>query len=183
VLAAIAAGQTIIEMSSVGAHAGDGSDTTPAVRAALDRCRSSGAKEIIFSQGTYDFWPDLAPEQYVYAGNNDSGLKRIAFLLSGLNDVEIDGHGSTFICHGEMNAFVLEPARNVTLRNFSIDWKRPFHNEARILAVRDHGIDVEISDQFPLSCQQRFAGLPGRERDELRQEESRHVSCRRPPRM
>jgi hypothetical protein len=148
-LASPAWGETLIEMSRFGAHSGDGSDTTPAIREALGQCRSPGEKKIRFAAGTYDFWPDRASEQFVYASNNDAGLKRVAFLLSGTDDIEIDGQGSTFIFHGEMDAFVLDRAREVTLQNFSIDWKRPFHNEARVIAVRDDGLDVEISDQFP----------------------------------
>lgn len=103
----------------------------------------------MFPAGRYDFWPDRAAEKYVYASNNDSALKRIAFLLDNLNAIEIDGQGSTFIFHGEIDPFVLEHSHNVTLRNLSIDWKRPFTNEALITAVHDGGIDLEISPQFP----------------------------------
>src|ERR1019366_7362533 len=147
--AANAASQTVLELSKFGAHSGDGSDTTPAVRAALDRRRSAGGMRIVFPEGTYDFWPERAAEQYIYASNNDPGLKRIAFLLNGMENIEIDGQGSKSIFHGDMNVMVLDHARNVTLKNFSIDWKRPFHNEVRVTAVRDDGLDVEISDQFP----------------------------------
>ena len=35
--AANAASQTVLELSKFGAHSGDGSDTTPAVRAALEK--------------------------------------------------------------------------------------------------------------------------------------------------
>jgi hypothetical protein len=148
-MTANAAPPAFLDVTNFGARAGDGSDTTPAIRAALEQCGKSGAKRVVFPPGTYDFWPDRAAEQYLYVSNNDPGLKRIAFLLPGLNNVEIDGQGSKFIFHGGINPFVLDRSQNITLKNFSIDWKRPFHNEARILSVTDDGLDIEIPEQFP----------------------------------
>ncbi len=144
-----ASAQTVLDVTKFGAHAGDGSDTTPAVQEALARCRAQGHKKIIFPTGTYDFWPDRAAGEYVYASNNDAGLKRVAFPVKNLQNVEIDGQGSKFIFHGAVNPFVLERASNITIRNLTIDWKRPFHNEVRISAITGDGLDVEISEQFP----------------------------------
>jgi hypothetical protein len=148
-LAGSGAAQTVLDIGAFGAQAGSGADATPAVLSAVEQCKGAGAKRIVFPSGTYDFWPDRAAEEYVYASNNDAGLKRIAFLLAGLENVEIDGQGSSFIFHGNIDPFVVERSRNITLKNFSIDWKRPFHNEALITAVREDGIDLEISEQFP----------------------------------
>jgi hypothetical protein len=147
------AAQAVIDMRQLGARSGDGSDTSPVVARALEQCKVAGAKKILFPRGVYEFWPDRAAEEYLFASNNDPGLKRIAFPIRDLENIEIDGQGSTFIFHGGISAFVVERSRGVTLKNFSIDWKRPFHNEARILAVTESGIDLEISGQFPYKVQ------------------------------
>ena len=56
-----------------------------------------------FSEGTYHFYPDMGYDEYCFISNNDEGLKRVIFLLKDLRDIEIDGHGSTFIFHGFTN--------------------------------------------------------------------------------
>ena len=47
------------------------------------------------------------------ASNNDSGLKRVVFLLDGFTDFEIDGGGSHFIFHGFLNPFVIENSERI----------------------------------------------------------------------
>ena len=86
----------------------DGSDTTPCVRAALEQIREGNVDKLIFPPGRYDFWPDQAEEQYLFISNNDEGLKRIAFMLTGVKDLEIDGGGATFVFHGRMMPFLIE---------------------------------------------------------------------------
>ena len=91
---------TAVDVSSFGAKSGDQSDTTPAVVAALAKCRATHASKLVFPAGRYDFLPDRARERYCFISNNDEGLKRIAFLLDGIENLEIDGQGAQFIFHG-----------------------------------------------------------------------------------
>lgn len=142
------AGETL-SVADFGARADDQSDTTPALRAALEKCRATRATKLVFPPGRYDFWPDLAAERYCYISNNDEGLKRIAFPLVDVENLEIDGQGARFVFHGYINPFVLENARNITLKNFSIDWARTFHSEAKVLESRADGVDVEFTEAFP----------------------------------
>jgi hypothetical protein len=144
------AGETV-NAGEYGAVANDRSDATPAVRAALDKCRATRASKLVFPPGRYDFWPELAQEKYCYISNNDEGLKRIVFPLLDTENLEIDGQGAQFIFHGFVVPFVLENARNITLKNFSIDWARTFHSEGKILAVATNGVDVEFSEAFPFT--------------------------------
>jgi len=57
-------------MAAFGAKA-DGSDTTPSLRAALEKVRSGQATKLIFPPGRYDFHPERASEQYLFVSNND----------------------------------------------------------------------------------------------------------------
>ena len=129
-----AGSEKIIDITSFGAKNGDGSDTIPALKAALEQCRKSGAHKLVFPKGKYDFRPNRANEKYMFVSNNDEGLKRIAFPLIEMKDLEIDGQGSEFIFHGFICPFVLDHAKNITLKNFSIDFVRTFHSEARTIA-------------------------------------------------
>lgn len=146
--AASAGDAPVVDVASFGAKS-DGSDTTPAVRAALVEVRRSKAAKLTFPCGRYDFWPDRAAERYCFVSNNDEGLKRIAFLLDGIENLEIDGQGAQFVFHGWITPFVLDHARNITLKNFSLDWSRTFHNEGKVLQVHDDGLTVEFGAAFP----------------------------------
>ncbi len=137
-----------IDMATFGAKA-DGSDTTPCVRAALDEARSSKATKLTFPPGRYDFWLENASEEYLFISNNDEGLKRVIFPLTGLNGLEIDGGGATFIFHGPLIPFLIEDSKGITLKNFSFDFSRPFHSEGRVLAVTSDSVDLEFSPEFP----------------------------------
>jgi len=144
---------TTINITDYGAKANNSSDITPAIRAAIETCRKLDAARIIFPKGRYDFWPDMANERYYFISNNDEGLKRIAFLLNGFDNLEIDGQGSLFIFHGYVNPFILDQSKNITLKNFSIDFERTFHSEAEILENHERGLDVKILEQFPYEIQ------------------------------
>jgi hypothetical protein len=104
---------------------------------------------ISLTQGRYDFYPDSVGERYMFVCNNDEGLKRVVFLWDSLKNVEFDGKGSTLVFHGFTNPFVLNGCKNVTFRNFNIDWERTFHNEGEILAVEDSHIDLRFGEEYP----------------------------------
>jgi hypothetical protein len=139
----------IVDITAFGAKTGDQSDTTPAVIAALAKCRVTKVAKLVFPPGRYDFWPDRATERYCFISNNDEGLKRIAFPLEGMENLEIDGQGAQFVFHGWITPFVLDHARNITLKNFSIDWGRTFHSEGKVIENHDDGVTLEFSDAFP----------------------------------
>ncbi len=139
---------TAIDMAAFGAKA-DGSDTTPSVRAALEKVRSGKATKLTFPPGRYDFHPERASEEYLFVSNNDEGLKRVAFPLTNLEGVEIDGGGSTFVFHGYTIPFLIDKSTGITLRNFSVDFSRPFHSEGKVLAITPDHVDLEFSKEFP----------------------------------
>ena len=149
------------DAADYGVCAGD-KDSTADVRRALQAiqgqtqaAQGQKAARLIFPKGTYHFWPEQAHEQYLFPSNNDPGLKRIAFPLLDMTDMEIDGGGSQFIFHGRIVPFVIQNSRNVRLSNFSVDWNRTFHNEGEVLAaVKDDAsgltrVDLRIPGQFP----------------------------------
>ena len=124
-------------------------DATWAVRRALEYCKVHGIRTLRFPKATYHFKPDRAAERLLFISNNTDGLKRIAFPLDGFEDFEIDGQGSTFIFHGYLLPFHLKDAKHVALRNFSVDFHRPFQSEGKILAVGDGTVDVQFGPEFP----------------------------------
>ena len=124
-------------------------DATPAVLEALKDCKNQKSAKLVFPKGEYHFYGNFGVDKYCFVSNNDEGLKRIIFPILGMDNLTIDGQGSSFIFYGFVNPFVIENSKKITLQNFSVDFARPFHSEAIILANRNDGLDVEIPENFP----------------------------------
>ena len=127
----------------------EGEDATPVILKLVEALEEGDG--VVLPTGRYDFYPDRATDHYIVMSNNDSGNYRIAFNLTGNKDITIDGGGSEFIFHGEMIPFNIEDTENVILRNFSIDWERPFHSEAKVVANDKvkQTFDIQISEDYP----------------------------------
>ncbi|MDQ0964875.1 hypothetical protein QFZ20_000278 [Flavobacterium sp. W4I14] len=126
-----------------------GEDATLMVREAIAYCREVKAAKLIFPKATYHFKRDFAAEKYVFMSNNDEGLKRFVFDLSGIENLEINGQGSEFILAGFVSPFLLQDSKNISFKNFSIDYVRTFHSEAKILSVDKSGMTVQFTKKFP----------------------------------
>ena len=153
VFTTVVSGVTVIDVTKFGARAGDGSDSTLAVLKAINASHGNSSPKIIFPKGKYDFWPDFGIEKYCFISNNDEGLKKVAFPLIDFENIEVDGQGSEFVFHGFVNPFVIDNSQNVVLKNFSIDFERTFHSEAKILGVNEKGMDLEFTEKFPYEIQ------------------------------
>lgn len=129
----------------------NGEDATPFVVDAINKCRATKATKLVFAKGTYYFQPDFATEKYVFTSNNDEGLKRFVFNLSGITDLEIDAQGADFIFDGFVCPFLLDKSKRISLRNFSINYKRTFHTEGKIVAAYQDSLDIAFTTDFPYS--------------------------------
>ncbi len=78
---------------------------------------------------TYNLTDDRLDKQFLHISNNDSGLKAVAFHLCYRRGLTIDGQGSTLLVHGKLIPFLIENCREITLRNFILDWKTDYHAE------------------------------------------------------
>lgn len=126
----------------------DRADMTAVVRDRLLNCRDG--EVIRFEPGEYHFYPGEAFEKYYYISNNRHGLKRVALPVIGKKDVVIDGGGARFIFHGAIMPVVVEDSLHITLKNFSVDWERPFYSQGKVCAVDETGVLLEIDrEQYP----------------------------------
>ena len=96
------------------------------------------AKPLVVSipKGRYDFHEQDAFTRELYISNHDQdNPKKVAFIFENLQNVTIDGNGSEFIFHGRMIPIVLINCKNITLKNFSIDFEVPHLRQLNILTV------------------------------------------------
>ena len=108
-------------------------DYTPVVRKILED-HPDGNVEIRFAPGRYDFYPEQAVTEFLSMSNNDSGDRRVAFLLKDMKDVSVRGDSSEFLFHGSIVPFAVKNSRNVSLGGFSIDYDFPWTFEGEVIA-------------------------------------------------
>ncbi len=148
-LAMSAGADVVLNMADFGAKP-DGSDSSLAVRRALEKCAKTDDKvTLVFPKGKYSFGGDMAFEKYCFISNNDEGLKRIVFLIENMKNLTVDGQGSDFVFYGFVNPFVVEDSSNITFKNFTVDVARPFHSEGIIESFEKDGFIVKIPENFP----------------------------------
>lgn len=123
-------------------------DAVPAIRAALEEVKRINASHLVLPGGELRLRPDKATERYQFISNNDESLKRIAFDLSDINNLTIDGNGSSLVFSGFISPFNLENCRDIVIENLSIDFTRTFHSEGLITNVWDGGIDIKFPDDY-----------------------------------
>lgn len=138
-----------IRVTDYGAVPDSGAAANGAFARALEACGGHDAV-IVFPRGRYDFHPDPDSEQ------------TIAMALRGARNIVVDGGGSEFVFHGRMKVFHVEDCENVTLRNFSTDWDRPYISQGEFVAVTPQYVDLRIDrSQYPYVIEQghiRFTG-------------------------
>ena len=125
-------------------------DIMPAIRQAMDACRGLESATLVLPEGNFIVKNDFAYQHYCYVSNNDEGLKRIAFDLTGCKNLEIKGNNTQLDFVGYTVPFLISGAENITISGISIDYTTPFHSEAEITAVAPDYFDVRFNtDEFP----------------------------------
>ena len=133
-----------------------GQDVTREVNDLLKSISAEEGVTLYFPSGQYDFHAENAAETYRAVANHDNGLKRMAFPLFGHKRLTIDGGGSVFMFHGRIVPFTIEAAENITLKNLTIDFFRPFHAELKVVGHNEakRSIVVETDPaQYPYTIQ------------------------------
>ncbi|MBO4729899.1 MAG: right-handed parallel beta-helix repeat-containing protein [Bacteroidaceae bacterium] len=138
-----------VNMASYLNRYGTDRDKSPAVVHALNDCRRLGAKRLVFPKGTYSFRPDSLKGFMTHISNNGSYVRRFAFDLTGIRNLEIDGGGSLFLFKGYVCPFYVNEAASISLHNFTVDYVRTFNSEGHIEAVSDSTMTVRFSDEYP----------------------------------
>lgn len=127
-------------------------DATPALRKLLNAVRESGrGGRIELRKGEYHFYEKSALEMSFHVSNHDQpAIHPVQIPLVDLENVELDGNGSTFIFHGKSLALLIMDARNVMLKNLRLDYAIPPYSEARVIGFENGKTLVEIDKKaFP----------------------------------
>lgn len=131
---------SVLTITDFGASPDSRKSANLAVQKAISKAKEQGGGTIIFPKGRYDFFQNQStPDEMT-----------IAFHLLQTKNITIDGQGSDFIFHGSMRVCKVEQAQNSTLKNFTVDWERPYISQGEIITVGDDYIDMWIDpNKYP----------------------------------
>lgn len=126
-------------------------DCVKYINKALDDIKDDKPKVLVFTKGTYHFYPEKCQTREYYESNTtDINPKVCAFLFENVTNLVIDGRGSTLIFHGQMQPFTFDNSKNIILKNVNIDWENPLIAQAEVLNVQDQYIEIGINHkEFP----------------------------------
>ena len=127
-------------------------DATFDVLKTIQKAKENGGNATItFEKGEYHFYPEYAYERYQFYSNHGDYLSRFAFFLDDMENLTIDGNGSTFVLHGILAPFLVEDCEDIAIKNIAIDYAEAFHSEGVIVAnnPEERTFDMRISDEYP----------------------------------
>ena len=125
-----------IDVTERGIRPDIGDNIEPKIRDLLKENRNGRYLKLVFPRGKYHFFPN--PER------EDSSDATRGFDIQDTLGVCIDGQGSEFVFHETMIPFNVQNSVNITLRNFSIDWDRPFIAQAEIVKCGDDSLSLDL---------------------------------------
>ena len=145
----------VVDVTQYGADKTGKTDSTRAVQDAIEAAKKlNGDVTITFPKGEYHFYPDHAISKEYYISNTvgtDQNYrdKKIGMLLDNMSNVTVDGSGSKFIFHGKMTTFATDNSKNITFKNFSVDFKVPTVVELHTESVEGDTVIYRVPKEFP----------------------------------
>lgn len=120
---------TTFNLLDFGADRENRGDCSVPLQKAMKKIREvAGEKTLVFPKGEYHFYKEHTPVRTIHTSNTDScshPQKYCGFLIEGQENLTIDGQGSLFIFHGNMQAVTVIKSKNIVLKNFSWDFAVP----------------------------------------------------------
>ena len=105
----------------------------------------------IGTERIYDVYPsDDMTEIYAWWTFLNSGNipLRAAFVFRNLKNVTVDLKGAKIVLHGRIMPFAVMDCENITFKNFSIDYDRPFYTQGTVLESDVGSVVVKIPELY-----------------------------------
>lgn len=135
---------TVIDVTEFGADPSGKTDSTKAIAAALKEAKKiKGPVTLDFPKGEYHFYKENATKKMVHTSNTSSlsnPNKWISILIEEQKNLTLDGNDSKFIMHGDVMAIAVIGSKNITLKNYVLDYKDA---DTVDLTVIGHGNGVD----------------------------------------
>ena len=120
------------------------------IQSAIEACKQTGAKVLVFEKGRYDLWPEGAMRKEYFISNTSteeecpSKVKTIGLLFDGVDSLTVEGNGATLMFHGKMTTIALEHCKQVNLHRIHVDFERPAGSEMTYTKVDSGNVEVSV---------------------------------------
>ena len=139
------------------------------IRDFLAQCEGQSDVRICFAPGEYDFinpqavadWQDVlfGKVDYDTLWGRTGKPYNTEIVLRNLKNVTVEGYGAMLWMEGLTAALTVEACEHVTLKGFSINWRRPHFTLAGIEAIEDEWLTLRLSHGFTLEGGEVVWGL------------------------
>ena len=140
-----------VNLSDFGGIPNDGKDDGQAIVKALNFCKKVGltgsVSKLIFKKGTYDLY------------SSDKNEKSHMIMLSGANNILIEGNGAEIIIHDPLKGFFnIFKSENIIVKDLFIDYNPLPFTQGKIVAVdvKNKSFDLKIDEGFPTFKESMF---------------------------
>ncbi len=143
-----------ISVTQFGAVPDSHTDATAAVRAALVACRDRPGSTLVFPRGRYDFSTgNCTVRTYHESNTHDLNPKTCAIVIENFDVLTVDGCGSLFVFHGQVQPITVDHSRDITLRDFRVDWDVPLTAQALVVDSSESRLDLRINAESPYTIE------------------------------
>ncbi len=142
-------GSKIIDVSRFGARGDGRTDDTAAIQKAVNALIKTGeGSTLLFPKGKYIV--NILSYKDVEA----------VIAMDKVDKVTIDGQGSEIIAACQkMNVISIKNSKNVTVKNLSIYWDRPYFSQGKVIASTASSMDIRVDDNYPIDGTERIEAL------------------------
>lgn len=126
-------------------------DQSAALRTALQAMQAAPGSTLVLEKGTYHFWHTGALKRHIHISNHDQPTwQPVCIPLVDLHGATIEGNGSLFLFHGDVQPILIQDSDNVTLNGIAIDYEIPHHSQGVVTKVDETGYEMTVDQkQFP----------------------------------
>ena len=122
-----------------------------ALAATVRDARERGEHLIEIPNGTYDIdWRDVPTATVCVANHGHNGYKSAALVMEDMQDLTVDGGGSTFILHGCMDFAIVSRSRNITIKNLTVRCADTCNFQGRVIASEGGEVTIKLEEHAKL---------------------------------
>lgn len=111
-------------------------DYGPTLRQELTKARANPGSTIVLKKGEYHFYSNNSLLMSYHTSNHDQPTYQpVGVPLIDLEDVTLDGSGSTFYFHNHIQPILIMDSVGIKLKNLKVDLWRPYVTEAQVVEV------------------------------------------------
>lgn len=135
----------VFEGSEFGLRPDDPADQSAALHRALQALREAPGSTLRLARGTYHFHSSGAIRRHFHISNHEQPIWHpVSVPLVDLRNVTLDGQGSLFLFHGEVQPVLIQDSERITIRNIAFDYAIPRHSQGTITRVTPEDYELSV---------------------------------------